>query len=183
MARALTAGMATEVAAPKLRPVIFFEGEFTGGFLRLWSGIGTITWNAQSWSGAGQLMGISPVIETADVRAVPLTASLSGIPASILSLVLGQARQGKPGKVWLGAMDEAGAIIADPYLAFVGRLDVPQVEDNGETGTVAITYENRLIALERPRTRRWTHEDQQIDFPGDLGFEYAASLQDQQLLW
>jgi hypothetical protein len=183
MARALTAGMATELAAAQLRPLLFYEGEFASGFLRLWSGIGTITWNGQSWTGAGNLIAMSPITETADVRAVPMTCTLSAVPSAILSLVIGQARQGKPGKVWFGAMDAAGAIIADPYLAFVGRLDTPTIEESGETGRVSITYENRLIALERPRTRRWTHEDQQIDFPGDIGFEYSASLQDQVLEW
>jgi hypothetical protein len=183
MARNLTSGMATEVAAAQLRPTIFYEGEFAGGFLRLWSGLGPIDWNGQTWTGAGNLMAVSPIVETADVRAAPMTCSLSGASPAILSLVLGQARQGKPGKVWFGGMDAAGAIIADPYLAFVGRLDVPQIEDTGETGTVTISYENRLIALERPRTRRWTHEDQQIDYPGDMALEYAASLQNQVLVW
>lgn len=183
MARDLTAGMQSEVQAQSLRPVIFYEGEFASGTLRLWTGIGTFSWNGQSWTGAGNLLAISPVVETPDVRAVPMKAQLSGMPPSLVALAYGQTRQGKPGRVWFGAMDAAGTIVPDPYLAFVGRLDVTEDEDDDESAMITISYENRLIDLERPRVRRWTHEDQQIDHPGDLGLQYAASLADQVLEW
>lgn len=182
MSRDLTAAMITEVTAAKLRPVIFYEGEFSGGTLPLWSGVGTITWNSLSWTGAGHLLGISDITETADLRAEGFTVSLSGLPSSLIAVAQAQAELGLAGSVWFGCMDAAGAVIADPYLAFKGKLDVPSIEDTGDTCTISVAYEHQLIDLERPRLRRWTHEDQQIDY-GDRGFEYMASLQDQVLEW
>lgn len=102
MSRNLTAGMQLGVDAAALRPVVFVESEFASGTLRLWTGYGQIEWNGQTWTGGGNLLGISEIAETADVRAVGITVSLSGMPAPVLSAVLGQARQGKPVKVWLG---------------------------------------------------------------------------------
>jgi len=183
MARDLTAGMQAEVQAGTLRPVIFYEGEFASGTLRLWSGVGAISWNGQSWAGAGNLLSISSITETSDVSAVAMTVALSGNVSALIASALAEARLGKPGKVWLGARDEAGAIIADPYLAFSGRLNVPRIEDAGERCAISITYESRLIDLQRARIRRWTHEDQQIDFPGDMGFEYVSGLPDQVIEW
>ena len=35
-----------------------------------------------------------------------------------------------------------------------------------------------LIDLTVARTWRYTHENQQVLYPGDLGFEYVTSIQD-----
>jgi hypothetical protein len=182
VSRDLTAGLLAEVTAASLRPVLFYEGEFGSGgapaYLRLWSGVGSISWNGNTWTGAGRLLGVSPIGETTDVVAKGATVSLSGMPSDLISTALGNARHGRKGRVWLGAMDGAGAVIADPFLSFEGLLDVPDIEDSGETCTISIAYESRLVELKRPRERRYTHEDQQIDYPGDLGFNFVPSIQD-----
>lgn len=187
MARDLTAGAQTEVAAPRLRPVIFYQGEFGAGspseYLRLWSGVGDKAWNSLTWLGAGNLLGMSEIKETAGVVAEGLTLSLSGMPSSLIALVHLSARHGLPGKVWIGFLDAAGAVIADPYQAFQGRLDVPDIVDSGEACTISITYESRLVDLLRPRIWRWTHESQVALYPDDRGFEYVPSLQLQEIEW
>jgi hypothetical protein len=182
VSRDLTSGMQTAVAASVVRPVVFIEGEFESGTLRLWSGVGVISWNSQTWTGAGNLLSISKIDETADLRAAGITIGLAGMPTNI-SLVLSQARRNKAVRVWFGAMDAAGAVLADPYLAFEGRLDVPTIDDSGDTCTINIAYEGELIDLERPRVRRYTHEDQQLRAPGDRFFEYVPAIQNQALEW
>jgi hypothetical protein len=183
MSRDLTGSVITELDAASLRPVLFYEGVFTGGTLRLWSGIGTISWNSLSWTGAGNLMGVSEIGETADIRAEGITLSLSGLPSSAIALALAQAQIGLAGSVWLGCMDATGAVIADPYLAFKGKLDVPSIQDDGDTCTISVSYEHQLIDLERARVRRLTHDDAQIDYPGERGFEYMTQLQNQVIEW
>ena len=82
-----------------------------------------------------------------------------------------------------GAIDSSGALVVDPYTTFQGRLDVPEIVDGGDDCTIQISYESRLIDLERARERRYTHEDQQIDSPGDKGFEFVTLIQDQTVVW
>lgn len=183
MSRGLTAGLLAEILAGSLRPVLFFEGVFSSGTLRLWSGVSSIDWNGYSWTGAGNLMSISDVQETSEIRAAGVTVVLSGLNTALMSIALAQVRQGLAGRVWVGAMDASNAIIADPFMAFEGRLDAPDITDNGESCTIAINYESRLIDLERPRERRITHEDQQIEYPGDLGREHLAVLQNANIAW
>lgn len=183
MARDLTTALKNELTAPVLSPVIFYEGEFASGFVRLWSGYGDLLWNGQTWQGVGHLAGISPIQEDGQISAKGITVSLSGIPQSLIAVALSEARQGKPGKIWLGAMDSAGAVVVDPYLSFSGRLDVPEIDEGADTATITITYESRLIDLERPRERRYTANDQALDYPGDKGFDYIPSLQDKQIVW
>lgn len=183
MSRDLTSAILDEITAAALRPVRLIEAEFTGGWLRLWTGVGTVTWDSKTWTGAGNLLGISDITEASDICAVGVTVSLSGLNPSIISLALAQARQGLPCRIYEGYLDGSGAIIADPLLSFEGRLDVPEIDDSAETCSVSISYESRLIDLERARERRITHEDQQIDYSGDRGRENVAALQDKVVVW
>lgn len=183
MARNLTAGVISAITSGTVRPAIFYQGEYSTGILRLWSGVGSITWNGQTWLGVGQMLGISAIEEVSDVRAVGFGVSLAGDASALLSLNLGAARQGLPGTVWLGCFDAAGALIADPFMSFAGRFDVPDILDEGERCTIQARYESRLIDLDRPRDRRYTDEDQGIDFPSDPGFEFVTKLPDKNVTW
>lgn len=181
--RALTTAAAAAANAAAVVPCIFYEGVYSSGTLRLWSGLGDYTWNSLTWTGAGNLLSISAITENSDVTAQNFTVSLSGPASALLSIALGDARQGLAGRIWLGFFDAAGALIVDPFKAFEGRLDVPTIVDEGEQATITVAYESRLIDLERSRARRYTDEDQQNDYPGDLGFEYVPMIQDAKIPW
>jgi hypothetical protein len=186
VARQASSDLLAALAAGTVRIVGFFEGRFTGGTINLWTGIGPISWNGKTWQGAGNLIGVSQIEETSDIKAVGVTFSLAGIPGAMISLVLQSVRQGDPMDCWIAALDlSTGAVICDPDndLLFNGRTDVPVIDEDGQTATISITAENRLIDLERARERRYTPEDQHIDYPGDKGFDYVVSLQSQDIIW
>jgi len=183
MTRSATAPMLAALTAQVVRPIIFFEGQFASGWLRLWTGVGDLVWNGQTWTGAGQLLALGTLSETSEIVASGTTVSLSGVPASIVSACITDARQGLPGRVWLGTLDTAGAVIASPVLVFAGRLDVPDIIDGATECTVSITYESRLIDLQTPREWRWTHESQQALYPDDMGFEFVTSIQSVEVKW
>lgn len=181
--RDMTPAMEAALIARDVRPALFFEGQFPSGYLRLWTGLGDIAWNGQTWTGAGNLIGVSGFDEGQDVVARGLSVSLSGVPTSLVSLAILDARQGMPGRIWVALRAADGSIIADPIQSFAGRLDVPTLADTGDTCTISITYESRLIDLNRPRELRYTHEAQQQLYPGDLGFEFVTSIQDKEIAW
>lgn len=181
--RNMTPEFETALIARDVRPALFFEGAFATGVVRIWSGLSPITWNGQTWIGAGNLIGFAGVEEGTDIVARGTSISLSGVPSSHVALAITDAQQGLPGKIWIGLLAADGAIIVDPILAFTGRLDVPSVTDGAETCTVTITYESRLIDLNTPRELRYTHEAQQQLYPGDRGFEYVTTIQDQDITW
>ena len=137
----------------------------------------------RTWAGAGTLLNVGAIEETTDVVATGTTVTLSGIPTDLVSACINDARQGLPGQIYLGFLTAAGAVIADPVLAFAGRLDVPTIMDGAERCEIQITYESRLIDLNRAREWRYTHESQQQISPGDRGFEYVAGLQEREIRW
>jgi hypothetical protein len=184
MGRSITSGFRTEATAGYCRPIFFFEGVFANGTVRLWSGFGDFSWNSQTWAGAGDFAGFSAIQETTDVRAVGVEFSLSGVPSTLVEIALAECRTGNAMKLWVGFLSTAdGSLVADPYLTFLGRMDVPTIQEGADAATVVITAENRLVDLERSRERRYTLEDQKIDYPTDTGLRYVPSLQDQSIVW
>jgi hypothetical protein len=184
VSRDLTAGLEAAITGNRMRRIRFVEIEFASSTLRLCTAGHNVIWDGEEWTGAGGLLAVSPVKETRELVATECVISLSGLPASHKALALAHARQNKPGRVWEGARDEiTGSVIADPKLAFEGRLDVVDINDTADTCTISVTFESRMADLLTPRERRYTHEDQQIDFPGDMGFEFVAGLQDKVMYW
>lgn len=182
--RELTAAFIAELEKETKTVAIFFEGEFATGTVYLWSGLGEIDFDGKTWVGfGGVLTSISKVKETSNIRADGIIITLSAIDETIRSLILQEVQQGKPGTLFIGFLDDSGAVVADPAIAFEGRLDVPTQRDTGQEITVSITYENRLRDLERVREYRYTHESQKLLYADDLGFEYVPSLQDWNGKW
>lgn len=183
MSRDLTTALKNELAAAGMRLVIFVSADFPSGTLRIFTGLGQITWNSETWTGMGQLLSISQIGESGSIVANALNVTLSGIPSDALNKCLTECRSGRDFKLWLGAMDDSGAVIADPYLAFSGYPDVPTVTDDGATCTISLTVESDLADLQRARPRACTHVDQQILHPGDMFFERAEYIQNWNGAW
>ena len=183
MPRDLSTDFLAQLNAPSKRPIIFYEGEFATDTLRLCTEVGNVEWDSKTWVGAGLLAGLSTITDTGTLQANGVIGSLSGINADVLALLLTEARQGKAGTWWLWFLDDDGAVIDSPEIVFAGVLDVPALEDNGDEATASIAYESVLRRLEQPNELRYTHEAQQVLFPGDKGFEYVPGLQDWNGTW
>jgi hypothetical protein len=164
-----------------LTPFIAIEMDFDSGTLRLWNGYRDITIDGNTFIGSGTLLAISQVEETGEVSAKGVSITLSGISSEIISVALSEKYQNRTARIYLGAIADNGDISS--YQLFAGRLDVMSIEDGGDTATVSVTAENRLIDLERPRIRRFTAEDQKSLYPSDLGLDYVNDLQDKTLDW
>lgn len=185
-ARAMTADMLAAIVAGHVNVAVFYEGAFINGsggtdYLRLWTGVGSIDWNGATWSGGGRLLDISPITESGTLKAVGFDVTITGVLASNVAIAVESGRRSRRqyGKLWLAVFDAAGALVADPYLLKRGKLNKMPISDDAETATITVRYEDRLLGLQRASERRWTHEDQQLRSPGDLGFEYVEALQDQ----
>ncbi len=183
MTRDATPAYLDALKSGDLYPAVFFEGEFATGWVRIWTGPREIAWDGKTWTGAGALIGLGALEETSEVVASGTTVSLSGVPRDLVGLAIDEARQGKPGRIWLALLTPELEVIADPVQAFSGRLDVPEISEDGASCTITISYESRLIDLGTPRNWRYTHENQQVLFPGDRGFEHVTAIQDREITW
>jgi hypothetical protein len=79
--------------------------------------------------------------------------------------------------------DTSRNVIADVYTVFKGKMDVLNISEQGNTATITLNIESRLISFDLPVDRKYTLEDQQVDFPNDVGFEFIPDLQDKEITW
>ncbi len=151
--------------------------------------VGTITINsaeiylANTYIGVGDLLNLGNIKESAELRANGATITLTGVKTSLIAIARDEDYQGKKATIKLGAMNEEANVITTPVTLFTGFMDVMTIADSGELSTISVSVENKLIAFERKYVRRFTDNDQKIDYPNDNGFEYVASIQDKEIIW
>lgn len=183
MSRSLTSSMQTAVTADLVRPIILVECAFDSGALNLWNGIGTLTVSSTDYVGAGTLLAIGEIAESSELQANGITVTLSGITDPLLAKARDEDYQGRELTVKLGAMDSSNGVISSPVTVFSGFMDTMVINDSSETATIQIAVENRLIEFERTRIRRYTAEDQKIDYPNDKGLEFVAEMAEKEIAW
>jgi hypothetical protein len=187
--RNLTSGMKAAIIAQLVRPLFLVQVNTISGVstdadnVRMWTGFGNISWNSKTWVGAGKFGAIDNIPENVALVAGGIKLTLSGIPSALLVTALTDLNQGLPATVWFGCFDASGNIIADPYEAFSGHVDVVQAIDNPGTSTIMVSVESDLIDLNRSRVSRYCDPDQQLLFPGDFGFTFVPNIQEVNLPW
>jgi hypothetical protein len=181
--RSLSSAVLTAIQSASVRPAFFVEGNFASGPVYLWTGLGPISWNGQTWLGVGTLGSITTIEEGATVEARGITLGLSGFDATLLGDVVNEFAVGLPVTVWLGLFDASGTLLADPIISFAGRMDQPTLTVGGDSASISINCENRLVEMNVAVDRRYTNEDQQIDYPGDQGFGWVNAIQEVTIIW
>ena len=187
MARSITTAFKNAIKSSVVRPLLAVELEFSTGTLRFWNGYGDLTMTAggssNTFTGLGDLMGISAIAESDQIEAIGASLSLTGIKSSFISTALSGNYTNRNASIFLGVFDTSKSVIADVYTLFKGKMDIMKIDEGPESATITLNLENRLIALDRPLNRRFTHEDQQERFSGDLGLEFVPDLQDKEIIW
>ena len=183
MSRTLTSGMLGVTTADIVRPAYFVRMVFDSSVLNIWNGIGDLAFGGNTYTGTGDLLSISQITETSDIQATGINVSLTGIKTSFIAMAKDQDYQGRALTVSLGAFDASGSLIADPVIVFSGFMDTMTISENGAYSTISISVENKLIAFERSKVRRYTAEDQKIDHPTDKGFEFVTAIVQKDIIW
>lgn len=187
MSRTLTSGMLAVTTADVVRPVYLVQMTFDSGAspneLNLWSGIGNLSYGGDTYTGLGDLLSISEITETSDISAPGINVELTGLKSSFLVIAKNHEYQGRPLTVYLGAFNDQAALIANPIVIFSGFMDTMVITEGAETSTISVNVENKLVAFERSKVRRYTAEDQKIDYPNDKGFEFVTSIVEKEIIW
>lgn len=183
MTRGLETQMSTAVESDYVRPILLVHCDFDSNDLNMWTGIGSLIYDSKTYVGAGSLLNITGLQETTQLTAQGITVTLSGVLSSLVAKARDEDYQGRTLEVLFGAIDDNGVLLNDPVLMFSGFMDTMTITDGPDTATISITVENRLIEFERTRVRRYTAEDQRIDYPNDLGLEFVADLEEKEIVW
>lgn len=183
MSRTLSAAMEAVATSEVVRPILLVQCAFDSGALNLWSGIGDLTVDSVNYVGAGTLLSVGSVKESSDLAANGMIVNLSGVTDPLITKARDEEYQGRELKILLGAMDASNSVIADPVIIFSGFMDTMTITDAGDSATINVSVENRLIEFQRNRVRRYTAEDQKIDYPTDKGLEFVAEISEKEIVW
>lgn len=170
-----------QTESQQVEPRWFVCLRFDEGPVCVHSGLGDIFTLGELYLGLGSLGSISGSSSSTELSAKPVTLNLSGIPAEYMALALGSHYQGRRAEIYLGFM-QAGALVDDPHMVGRYRMDTCDIQVGEET-LIAITLQDPMASWARPRIRRYTHEDQQLAFPGDRGFEHVPQMVDREIIW
>lgn len=141
----------------------------------------------QTFTGAGNMIGISDVENSTEIKYPSLSLSLSGLPTDIVSnevydAALNDQYQGNPITLYCGSIDP---VTKKPSLMvlYKGNLDVMTIANSGNAINISVTVKNRLQTLLRNKNLRYTEQRQLADFAGDTSLQYVTDLQDLEIEW
>ena len=150
--------------------------------IRLWTGYGNKTLESNTYTGSGSLLTVSGLEEVSDLSSKGATVTLSGLDSSIVTLALTSNYQGRLARIYWG-------IGTNHLEAFSGFMDQMSISDSGETTSISLSLESRLIVLERASTRRYTSESHAAvrvtnsRTGSDTFFDWVTPLQDKKVPW
>ena len=181
--RNLSLGAQGSLESTSVRPLFLISCAFAAETIYVWTGVGDLSWNGQTWKGVGTFGNLSAIAESSEVQAQGITLTLSGIPTNLLADAMSTMNNAGQAQVYLGFLDTTGALVPDPIPAYIGLMDQPLIDLSTDTASISVTVENRLTDLQRARGGRYTEQDQRARHPNDGGLKYVSWLQDEFLNW
>lgn len=170
-----TAAWKAETEADVMAPFALVRMDLPSGTVRLHSGIGDVSWDSQTWTGAGDLGFISAIESETELRAGNVTIGLSGLNSSIKADALDSLARGSDVYIYYGFFDtSSGAVVVDPWLGFFGQVDQPTVAEDDEGVTISVDCLDGVGAMLRQTIHYRTAADQEAIFTGDKVFEFVG---------
>tara|TARA_R100000664_G_C2756578_1_gene144509 strand:+ start:757 stop:1332 length:576 start_codon:yes stop_codon:yes gene_type:complete len=185
MTRSIGTDFLAQLNSSQIEPFLAVSIGFTTP-LNIWTGYNTITFGSVEYFPSGNLLSITDIEESADIRANGVKIGLSGLDSSIIQSALTEDSQGKIVKIFFGVLTTTSnetVIVDTPYQTFEGFIDTMSIIESDNTAQVAVNVENKLIILEKANNRRYTDQDQKNFFPNDKGLEFVESIQDKSINW
>lgn len=203
MARGLSAGAQTEVAAQVGRSVHLIEINHSGGVIRLTDAPvdvdADVGEGVRTWTGIGGRVGWESSSETPDLGGQGTVFEFSGVDQTIISSVLGNDVRGRKLRLFRAWLDSDHAVV-DTFEVFTGfqnrkyEILEERAGDGGSTGTVtvrvrAVSRLSELGEVRAVRTNPTTLENlharalfDAADRDGDF-FLRVASLVGKRIFW
>lgn len=176
--RNATEAVITEVAKRANQPFHLIQFVFDNETIYITDAYTTITWNGDDYVGVGHFLSFSDIEETATLQVSAITITLSGVDQTWISLFLNYDYIDRTVIIYKAFFDSAMDVISDPVLTFQGQMDEPAIAEDPDSGKseVSIKATNHWADFERIPGRHTNHTEQQIHYPGDMGFEFASEI-------
>ena len=160
---------------------VFAEVDHPSGMARLWTGTGEGRFFGEEWR--GRILGqIAPANETTTLAIKQITLTMIGVPP-VATEQLAERVRGHRARCWLAAL-KGRRVQGRPYKIVDAILDYQRLpmQDSGLVN-IELIGNVGFWKSERASMKAWTHEQQQIDYPGDTGMSLMPELADKEVKW
>ena len=164
-------------------PFIAVKTFFDSGNVRVWSGNNDATIEGETYLGAGSLISIGDIAETAELSSNGISITISGMDSTVLNLALTENYQNRKIIIFLGFLDGGTDEVKGVLNAFTGRMVSMNILDSTDSSTIVINAENRLIDMKRPSKLRYTSESQKFISSTDTSFNRVMQMIDKEVVW
>lgn len=185
MSRTVPEGILDALSEAEIEPFFAVELDLDTDPIRLWTGYGDKTISGHTYLGAGDLLVVSGLEEVNDLSAREVTITLNGLNEDLVTLAFDTPIQNRPVRVYWGINGVTDEITGETVAVevFTGRANTIPIEDSGESSTITLGVDSKLVILERSSKRRYTQESHKTRYSGDSFFSYVTLLQDKSVVW
>ena len=182
--RTIAAATLAELDNDSARPIAFVEIQLDGGTERFHTDVGIIAWGGNNWHGAGAMSYFEEITETDDLQPDPVRIGLNGFDSDITNMIDNEDLYRRPVLIYVGALNDSLALVADPSLIYSGRIQDSEMTMGAEGGdSVLLTLESELVDFDRPRNVRYTESQLQSEYSTDTGLQYLDQTVDSKTVW
>lgn len=185
--RGASAAVQAEIQKRSLHAGHLFIFDFgpTLGTLRLTDLARKVVYLGYTYWPTGQVLNFTPITETAEPTVQRATFELTGVDSALVTHLVTANVVNRPCYVYKIILDEYDRLLDAPVQIFQGKLDAPYFNFDPEKGTatVGVTAASRWVNFTMLRGRRASHSEQQLWFPGDMGFEFVPQMVNATIEW
>lgn len=179
--RNLSTTQVTAVSAEHVERVVMVSIDFDDP-VYVHSGIGIISFDGNEYIGIGALGRVSDTKESEILGPMTLEFTLSGLDMNLLKQAMDSTKYGAEITMYSAIKDEAGDLVGDPFIVWAGKVDSTQYVLSPNP-SVTLIGQHDIDQLNEADGGRWSDEDHQNRYSGDLFFEHIADVPTLKLLW
>lgn len=170
-----------QLDAPNL--IYLVKLEWPSGTVRAHTGIGDLMMAGETWTGVGNLGGISDVTDDYELGRSEITVELSGFDRDLLRESFRRDAVGRTGIVYAAVRDAQGVPIeASLTPLFAGYMaDIPVTL--GDANKISVTLATDTAEPSRKTPGRYTDESHRRLYPGDHFYRWSAKTSDRPIYW
>ena len=173
MTRSIDAATLAELEKDNFNLATLLEFEFSSPF-RLTDWDRNITALSQTWDSSPHIISLGDVTETAELAVNGFTIELSGVEQAYIAFFLSNNYLDIPIKIYRCVLDNTDSVIGSPILVFDGLITGYEIEDTEDSSVLSVQCASHWKDFEKENGRKTNHNSQQLHFPGDKGFIFAA---------
>lgn len=168
------------LAQRPIRPIFNVKIQLPAVTVRLTTHTKPVSFGGEEYLPAG--IGSVGAMGFGDDGGAGTNITLSGVDQTLRSALMRHDSFNSAIDIRLMLCDDQYQSVGNGLLWFSGVINAP-VLNHGKTSDISIALRGKHASMNRVRSMRYSHQEQLLKHPGDLGMQYAASVANATVIW